>query len=94
MGFREVKHTGEQDSKLKNLDYELEATNISIDIINNRIDVKYDKVYKDVDGVEFKREKMAYSVSDEAQIDAWDSAVGEMFQTAIVAQMKDRNGIV
>jgi len=94
MGFRDVKHTGEQDANLKGLDYELDATNISIDIKNNRIDVKYDKVYKDINGVEFKRESMAYSVTDPAQIDAWDAAVGEMFQTAIINQMKDRNGIV
>lgn len=94
MAFREVKHTGEQDANLKNLDFELEATNIAIDIKNNRIDVRYDKVYKDINGVEFKRVPMAYSVSDETEIDAWDTAVGEMFKTAIVAQMKTRNGIV
>ena len=36
---------------------------------------------------------MSYRVTDEAEIDAWDSAVGAMFEAAIVAQMKIRNGI-
>jgi hypothetical protein len=94
MGFRKVKHIGETDSNVKNLDYELEAINISIDIINNSITVKYDKVYKDINGVEFKREPMSYRVNDEAEIYAWDEAVGAMFETAIVSQMKSRNGIV
>jgi len=94
MGFREIKHTGEQDSEVKNLDYEFDAKEISIDIKNNRIEVRYDKVYKDINGVEFKREPMAYRVTDEAEIDAWDDAVGDMFKDAIVSQMKSRNGIV
>jgi hypothetical protein len=94
MGFREVKHTGELDSNVKDLEFDLVAKNVSIDIINNSITVKYDKVYKDINGVEFKRVDMSYRVTDEAEISAWDSAVGAMFEAAIVAQMKTRNGIV
>ena len=93
MGFREVKHAGELDSNVKDLEFDLVAKNVSIDIINNSIIVKYDKVYKDISGVEFKRVDMSYRVTDEAEIDAWDSAVGAMFEAAIVAQMKTRNGI-
>ncbi len=94
MGFREVKHTGETDSNVNGLEFDLEAKNISIDIINNRIEVKYDKVYKDINGNEFKREPKAYSVSEEVKIDSWDEAVGELFELAIVSEMKARNGIV
>jgi hypothetical protein len=94
MAFREVKHSGEVDSNVKDLDYDLIAKNVSIDIVNNSITVRYDKVYKDINGSEFKRLDMSYRVNDEAEIDAWDSAVGAMFEAAIVAQMKTRNGVV
>tara|TARA_R110002012_G_scaffold38006_1_gene106208 strand:- start:125 stop:409 length:285 start_codon:yes stop_codon:yes gene_type:complete len=93
MGFREIKHAGETDSNVKNLDYDLMATNVAIDIKNNAIDVKYNKVYKDIEGNVFKTVPMSYRITDEGQIDAWDEAVGAMFETAIINQMKIRNGL-
>jgi len=94
MGFREIKHTGETDSNVKGLDYELKANSVNTNIISNSIEVKYDKIYKDINGVEFKREHMSYRVTDSVEIQAWDDAVGDMFEVAIVNQMKERNGIV
>ena len=94
MGFREVKHSGEQDSNVKDLDFDLVATDVAINIINNTIDVKYNKIYRDINGEVFKTIPMQYRITDEIQIDAWDSAVGAVFEAAIVAQMKIRNGIV
>ena len=51
MGFRKVAHTGSIDPKT-GLKFELVAKDIAINIINNTIDVKYDKIYLDSDGNE------------------------------------------
>ena len=56
MGFRKVAHTGSIDPKT-GLSFELVAKRINIDIINNTIDVNYDKIHLHSEGNEFKRQK-------------------------------------
>ena len=91
--FQKVEILNEQDADLKNLNYDIKATEIRVDLKNDRIRIIAEKIYKDInDNIVFIKDASYYE-QDPERIEYWNNQLGNIIAPAIINKLKINAGI-
>lgn len=92
--FDNVEVLNLKDADLNNLSYEIHASEIIVGIDKDRIKVKAEKKYLDINGKVVLTKDASYYVTDPEQISYWNDQLSSVIKPAIENRLKSNDGIV